>query len=289
MLRRPGFWRQQLSACAPALALACLAATPALAQDQTRPAARQPAGPPPDAVRARLAKVPLPALKSAADVPAFVDAASAAPVARREEIRAIVQRAQKNPDVAKGLIAAFETAQRTDFSRALVTLALIGEQRHPTGTEFLTKFVRQAPPRGSKPTNESGISPEAETLDRLQVKAANALPYARTAPALQATLDIVRSHPSKAVRVEAASSYLWNTGNTEAARSTLTKYLRKDELMVLDRPVRTEGMTGEQFNRQLAVYLDRHPEVRAPAPKLGRAPRRSVEETSPAPPSESKG
>jgi hypothetical protein len=270
---------------------ALLSSSVAFGQDGTTagPVGRQPSGPPPTELRAEAASAPLPALRSAGDVRAFIDAASAAPVSRREEVRATIQRTRNIVDVAKGLIAEFEIAQKTDFSRALVILSLIGEQRSPAGTSYLVKFIRRPLPSGSRPTTESGVSPEAEALERLQVKAANALPYASTAQALQATLEVVRSHPLKPVRIEAASSYLWNTGNSEEARRTLSRFLRKDELLVLDRPVRDQGTTAEQFNRQLALYLDRHPEVRAPAPTRGPgAPSTGVQEPAgPPPPSES--
>lgn len=265
-------------------AAALLAASAAIGQDAKGPVARQPAGPLPAQLHAELARAPLPALRSAADVRAFVTAAGAAPVARREEIRAIVRRARENDEVAKGLIAEFEVAQRGDFSRALVALSLLGEQSHPAATGYLARFLQRPLPRGGKPTTESGISPEAEALERLQVKAANALPYARTTEAAQATLNVVRTHPLKAVRIEAASSYLWNAPDKDAARKILSRYLRKDELPVLDRPVRDQGMTGEQFNRQLAIYLDRHPELRAPAPARLRVIRRPRPDEQPGPP-----
>ena len=124
-------------------------------------------------------------------------------------------------------------------------------------------------------------------MERLQVKAANALPYARTNEAFKATLEVVAKHPLKPVRVEAASSYLWNAGNSEEARRTLTRYLRKDELMLLDRPVREPGSSAKEFNRLLAVYLERHPELRAPAPQRGdrgRLTRQNVAEEPAGPP-----
>lgn len=223
-------------------------------------------------------------------MPAFVDAAAAAPVSRREEVRAIVQRAKDNTEIANSLITEFEAAQKTDFSRALVILSLIGEQRHPAGTAFLAAFIWRPLPRGGKPVGELGLSAEAEALERLQVKAANALPYARTREALQATLEVVGKHPLKPVRVEAASSYLWNMGNSEEARRTLSKYLRDDERMLLDRPVREDGMSAQQFNRQLALYLERHPELRAPAPERtgreGVTKSKVIEEPAAPPPSD---
>lgn len=235
------------------------------------PKSTQPGGPAPRELRSTR-KNALPPLARGDDVPAFIAAASAAPVSQREEIRAILGKQRENGEIANRLIAEFETARRSDFSRALVILSLIGEQGNPAATTFLARFIREPLPKGGVPNVELGLSAEAEALERLQVKAANSLPYPRTREALQATLEVVKSHPLKAVRAEAASSYLWNSGNSEKARRILAGYLRRDELMLLDRPVRDAQMNAQQFNALLSRYLERHPELRAPAPKLG-APR----------------
>jgi len=251
------------------------------------PVATEAGGPPPGDLRPARELAPLPALTRSADVPAFVDAASAAPVSRREEVRAAIAATHENGEIADRLIAEFEAAQKTDFSRALVILSLIGEQRNSAGTAFLSRFIWRPLPRGGAPVSELGLSPQAEALERLQVKAANALPYARTNEALQATLEVVSKHPLKPVRVEAASSYLWNTGNSDEARRTLSRFLRKDELMLLDRPVREPRTSAEEFNHQLAVYLERHPELRPPAPQRndrGSIPRPNVAEEPAGPP-----
>lgn len=254
------------------------------------PASTTPPGPAPEVLREQLARRPLPRLADASDVPAFVAAAGSAPVARREEIRAIVDGAHDNPAIAKSLIAEFENARTTDFSRALVLLSLIGEQRNPEGVAFLIEFVWRPLPKGGREIQELGMSAEAEAMERLQVQAANAIPYARTEKALQAALEIAAKHPLKAVRIEAASSYLWNQHNSEQARRALAAVLRKDELVVLDRPVHDAGMSAKEFNSQITRYLELHPELRPPAPERGSRgkPGPAVERTTlPPPPSES--
>jgi hypothetical protein len=254
------------------------------------PTASTPSSPAPDVLRAGLAHQPLPQLVDASDVQAFVVAAGAAPVARREEIRAIIDGAHDNTEITKSLIREFEAAQTTDFSRALVLLSLIGEQRNPAGVAFLVDFVWQPLPKGGPVIEELGMSAEAEAMERLQVKAANAIPYARTEKALQAALEIAAKHPLKTVRIEAASSYLWNQRNSDQARRALAAVLRKDDLVVLDRPVHDTGMSAREFNSQIANYLDRHPELQPPAPRrTGRGkPGPATERTTlPPPPSES--
>lgn len=228
------------------------------------------AGPSPAELAEQRQRRPLPPLAQALDVPAFIDAAGAAPVSRREEIRAQVQRVQADSAIAQRLIAEFERAEKTDHSRALVILSLLGELRNPAGTAFLIDYVWRPLPTGGRIIAELGVSAEHEAMERLQAKAANAIAYARTQEASKAALDLAGRHPSRAVRAEAASSYLWNQRGSEEARRLLSQALRRDERALLDRPVRDAGMSAEQFNRLLADYLERHPQLRPPVPQRSR-------------------
>lgn len=289
MQQRSGFKVLALTAGS-ALLGACVATGPVIRPPAgSAPATTTPAGPAPEVLRAAIAQQPLPRLAGGADVAAFVDAAGQAPVARREALRQLIGDARDNTDITKQLIAEFRAARQHDFSRALVVLALLGEQRNPAGTEFLDKFVWEPLPRGGPVLKELGLSAAAEAQERLQVKAANAIPYARTPLALRLTLEIAARHPLKAVRIEAASSYLWNQGNSDVARRTLAAALRRDEQAVLDRPIRDAGMSAQDFNRQLDGYLRRHPELQPPAPERSGPgkPEKSNDAATPSPPAES--
>lgn len=289
MQQHPGFRILALVAGSTLLG-ACVASGPVIKPPaDSGPATTTSAGPAPEVLRAAIAQQPLPRLVSGADVAAFVDAAGLAPVARREALRHVIGDAHDNTDIANQLIAEFEAARTRDFSRALVVLALLGEQRNPAGTAFLNKFVWEPLPQGGPVLTELGLSAAAEAQERLQVKAVNAIPYARTPQALRLTLEIAARHPLKAVRIEAASSYLWNQGNSAVARRTLAAALRRDEQAVLDRPVRDAGMRAQDFNRQLADYLRRHPELQPPAPERSGPgkPEKSNDEATPSPPAES--
>jgi hypothetical protein len=234
------------------------------------PVPRHPVGPSPAELAGRRQSEPLPPLAQAGDVAAFVSAAGAAPVSRREEIRARIQRVQADAAIAQGLIAEFRAAEKTDHSRALVILSLLGELRNPVGTAFLIDYVWKPLPTGGEIIAELGVSAEHEDMERLQVKAANAIAYARTEEASRTALELAGRHPSRAVRAEAASSYLWNQGGSDEARRLLSQYLRRDEQALLDRPVRDVGMSGEEFNRLLGLYLKRNPQLRPPAPQRTR-------------------
>ncbi|MEO7072489.1 MAG: hypothetical protein ABI300_05775 [Rhodanobacter sp.] len=285
-MQRSVFKMMGIAAALLALCACVKTRTAPATSDAGPPATTAPAGQAPRVLRAAAGTRPLPRLKNGDDVTAFVDAAGAVPVARREELRQVIGNARDDDKIAQRLIAQFEDARKHDFSRALVVLALLGEQRNPTGTAYLIKFVWQPLPKGGPVREELGLSAAAEAQERLQVKAANAIPYARTPKALQATLEIAGRHPLKAVRLEAASSYLWNQGNSEEARRKLSAVLRRDELPVLDRPVRDAGMSARDFNRELAIYLKRHPELQPPNPEKSRQqkPRQAVDPTASPPP-----
>ncbi len=211
----------------------------------------------------------MPSLSSAGDVAPFVAFAIEAPVSRREEVRAAIQAAQGNAAVANALIADFEQAAAADFSHALVTLSLLGEQRNPAGTQFLIAYVARPLPERGVPMQESGVSAQYEAAVRLQAHAALSIGYARTDQALEALLNVVSRHPSAAVRAEAAASILYNWSDNAQVRGQLAQRLRREDRALLDRPVRTDGMSGAEFNRRLALYLEAHPELRPPPPARG--------------------
>jgi hypothetical protein len=187
-------------------------------------------------------------------------------VSRREDIRERVHKAQDINAIAQGLIEAFQQTERVDHSRALVILALLGELRNPTGTEFLIEYVWREPPTGGPVMVETGVSLAHQNMVRLQVKAVNGLAYTKDPDVLKEVLEIVAKHPSMAVRTEAASSYLWNQGDAEGARKTLSEYVRDGESALIDRPVRGVEMSGKEFNYQLEQFLEGHPELQPPAP-----------------------
>ena len=245
---------------------ACEAAREEPREISEEPARQEAAGPSPKELVEESQNSAMPDFSGAQHVAQFVDWASAAPVTRREEIRDQIHEARNNNEIALGLIREFQNAEQVDHSRALVILALLGEQRNATGVEFLIEYVWKDLPREGPGMVESGTTLEFQNMERLQVKAVNGLAYTKDPKALREVLEVVSKHPSKAVRAEAASSYLWNHEDLESARETLSQYLRKDELALLDRPVRGPDMEGEEFNNLLAIFLENHPELQPPEP-----------------------
>jgi hypothetical protein len=231
------------------------------------PSAQQTPGPLPHELdKARQAEKML-AFSSKADARPFVSWASQAPVTRRSEIRKRLSEETRNDDIAEALIEDFKLSELSDHSRALVILSLLGELKNERGTKFLTTYVWEALPQNGTPMKESGVSIERYNKEILQSKAVAGLAYLRDPAVNQNILEVVAKHSSNAVRAEAVAAYLWNNKASENVKNSLRQYVRPEEKILIDRPIRTSDMSAAEFNRELSDYLEKHPELAPPAPK----------------------
>jgi len=199
-------------------------------------------------------------------VPAFIDWACRSGIGEREEGRKIIAEAHSNPAVAQELCRQITAHQRTDFSRTLIELSVLGETRNPEGEECLVRFLHQPFPKEGTVVN--GEIVEQTTLGGLQSKAVDGLAYAGTKSGDREVLWAAGSHPSRIVRAEAINAYLWNRKDSDEARATLEKVVRPDERIFLDRPRYQPAMSSEEFNEKLEAYAKEHtapkPSRRAP-------------------------
>ncbi|RYZ43675.1 MAG: hypothetical protein EOO71_02565 [Myxococcaceae bacterium] len=204
-------------------------------------------------------------------VKAFVTWAGQSVVEEQDDARKALRTAAKNPDLIQAFSAEILEAHKAgDSSRALVALGLLGEMRTYDGAKFLAEFVRM--PLPTKGTYIEGELQEEVQQARLQAKAIAGIAYLRDADFDREVLYQVGSHPSVIVRAEAISAFLWNRGDTLDARKALEPFVRREELLFLDRVRRVSGENAETFNRKLSAYLKAHPEVQAPKPEP-KAPR----------------
>ena len=123
------------------------------------PKANGPAGPAPSTILAGRVlhnPPPLTARGEAARgaVAAFIDWAGASLPEEHEDGRKALAAARENPDVVKAFTEEIAKAQKSDHSRALLALALLGEMRSPAAEEFLRQFVNQPFPAGGTRTQE---------------------------------------------------------------------------------------------------------------------------------------
>lgn len=253
---------------------------------ESKPQAKEPAGPSPSSILAGRKLHNPPTLNGAGDearraVANFIDWAGASLAEEQEDGRRMLAGARENKDVVNAFTEEIIKAQRTDHSRALLALSLLGEMRSPHSEEFLRQFVNQPLPQGERKVE--GEIVEQTALATLQAKAIDALAYLNTERANQEVLKQVKDHGSIIVRAEAISAYLWNQKDKAAARSTLLQYVRKGEERFLDQITREAGETAGSFNPKLEAYLKAHPEVAPPAPQYGNEARQATQDAGPNP------
>jgi hypothetical protein len=233
------------------------------------PETKTPAGPRPSTVVKQLAEQRPPELTGTGEVAqknalAFIEWAASSTQAQAELVRKAVAEARDNADIMEAFCKAAFEKQPQDHGGALVVLGLIGEARSRHGEECLARFMKL--PFPEKGTVVDGEIVEQTALATLQAKAIDGLAYLRTETADKIVFEAIAKHPSRIVRAEAIAAYLWNHDNSDRAKDALKPYVRKDELIFLDRVTRVEGEKKESFNRKLEAYLKAHPEMRPPAP-----------------------
>ncbi len=200
---------------------------------------------------------------------ALVDWAANASVEQDELVRRMAAEAGDNEDIVRALCEHALRARETDHSRALVTLALIGEMRSKYGIGCLEKVVSLDLP--VKGTVVEGEVLERTALEILQAKAIDGLAYFGDKQTDELVLRVISDHPSGIVRAEAIAAYIWNHKDNRDTRRQLQKHVRKGEEIHLDRVVRVGGEKAESFNPKLEAFLKAHPEVIPPAPEPRKA------------------
>jgi hypothetical protein len=230
-----------------------------------RPAAKEPSGSSPSQVLRGYKLHAPPPLSSAGDVPRFIDWAGASHRDEQEDGRKLLAAASANRAVAESFIKEIESSQRVDHSRALLVLALLGEMKSPVAEAYFREFAM-------RPLPERGTVIEGEIIEQtrqaeLEGKAADGLAFLDTESSNRALMEIIARHPSKIVRAEAINAYLWNHGDGEEAKKALSRFVQKDDAILLDRVRRLTGETAETFNPKLDAFLRTHPEAVPPPPE----------------------
>lgn len=198
----------------------------------------------------------------------FVDWAADSTLDQREEGRAAIQAAQGNNAMAEALTKIALDNMNKDHSRALIALSVLGEMRNPVGEKGLTQIVNMPLP-DAKPTGFEGEVPERTALATLEAKAIEGVAYMKSRTSFTEVLTQISRHPSKTVRSAAIKAFLYNYGDNPDTRGLLSQYVQENELILIDRPVRDIGESGESFNQKLEVFLKLHPEVQPPNPDKG--------------------
>ncbi len=240
---------------------------------QTGPGSKQPSGPSPSRVLETRTLHNAPQLGGTGDaarksVQAFIDWAGKSTGREHDDVTKALAAARSNKEVSTAFCEQAFAAQKSDHSRALLTLSLLGELRNEESELCLRRFVNLPLPKAIARTKEDS-NPQATALALLQAKAVEGLAYLHNKTGDEEVLRQVQKNPSLIVRAAAINAYLYNHGDSAEARKTLSGYVRKGEEIYLDRIRKEKGENKASFNRKLATYLRAHSEVKPPAPKHG--------------------
>jgi hypothetical protein len=197
--------------------------------------------------------------------------AGAASKSRANDIRSDLTLLGQVPGITSALCSEAQTAigsQDTDVSRTLVALAMVGEMRTREGEACLSGIMSLPFPTtgtciGSEydPNVCSRIA-EQDVLAMAQIKAVEGLAFLRNTSGDNAVLDAVAQHPSAAVRGRAIVAFLWNHGNSAAARQAVSARMGSAPTRLLDQFYKESTDTRAGFNAKVATYVSQHPEVR---------------------------
>jgi hypothetical protein len=203
----------------------------------------------------------------------------------RELVRAYLLRAAPADWSIELLYEKFQKARAANFDGALVVLSLLGELRNPKSIGIFQRIIWEQPAADER--LEDGGLTARDTQEMLQSKAVEGLAYIQSIESLGAALEVAAKHPGQAVRSAAADAFLFNAGDSDDARARLLKALAPDERYMADRARKSADVSVDEFNKRLALFYERHPELIAEPPGEPTAPAPDAPDKDPgaAPPS----
>lgn len=158
---------------------------------------------------------------------------------------------REQPQLVSAIAAHYDRLPKPDHTGRISTLAVLGELKRPDAMPFLQKTVWT--PMPARQPLEEGLT-ERDLEEMVIVKALQGVGYLRSPDSDKALLDVMQFHESRAVRIAAIDSYMWNHDDTSASAQFLYQTLPADLHKFVDRPRFHRGMDRNRFNEQLAAW-----------------------------------
>ncbi len=199
---------------------------------------------------------------NSSSVDAFVDQAFSASKNMDARIRQEVHHAKNDTLIITSLIQQFHESRRHDFNRSLIILSLLGEMGAPQTIEFYKEILAE---ETEAPTNLPGeYLSSRDLLEMLQAKAIQSLAYIKSDFADSLVLHEVQWHPAVAVRSAGIDAYLFNHGDSQAARERLQQVLDQAAWIYLDRVRRKKSVVNKSIDEDLENFYNKYPDQLAP-------------------------
>lgn len=200
-----------------------------------------------------------------ATVDEFLDWASGSDLSERETVRNEIAKASNDKEVLNKLIDEFEKVSSEDLGYSLVVLSIIGELKNPNALPFLEEVVNQELPPLEKEIH--GTLYKRDIVEMFASKAIEGVAYMNTPESDKVVLRTSAQHPSNSVREAAIDAFLFNKGDTEAAKEQLRGVLKNHDLKFLERARFIRGSDKDEFDLKLTTFYRMNPGETPQPPK----------------------
>jgi hypothetical protein len=176
---------------------------------------------------------------------------SSARVADAPDFAAAFITLREQPHIVASFVGYYERLPKANHDQRMTTLSFLGELQRPDAMPFLNKTIWTTLPKRQR--SKEGLSLR-DLEEMVLVKAVHGVGYLRTPDADKALIEVMRRHESRAVKIGAIDTYMWNHGDTSNAAQELFGILDRELHKFVERPRFYRGMDRQRFNEQLKAW-----------------------------------
>jgi hypothetical protein len=207
-----------------------------------------------------------------------------APAAQRDTVRKQIAAAAGDDRVVDDLTDRLMHFPVADHGRHLMILSTIGEMRRSRAINPLKQFIWYDKDMFTATGSASGTGIQTSYFyptRALQSRAVEMLAYIGGEEALAATREVAAKHPGREVRIAAMNAYLFNQGDSEAAKAELTQIVPENDRKYIGLARRTHDMNLQAFEAQVRAYYEKYPKEIPPTPAQVKQTERQGERVRP--------
>jgi hypothetical protein len=158
---------------------------------------------------------------------------------------------RQQPHIVASFVGYYERLPKANHGQRMTVLSFLGELQRRDAMPFLHQKVWTTLPRRER--GKEGLT-RRDFEEMVIVKAVHGIGYLRTAEADKALIEVMRRHESRAVKISAIDTYMWNHGDTSNAAQELFGILDRELHRFVERPRFYRGMDRQRFNEQLKAW-----------------------------------
>ena len=201
-------------------------------------------------------------------ISSFLAWAAHLPIGRRDLIRRRIAQVAGDDGLVQALCDELLVLDDVDPVRHFALLSTIGETRNALALPALGKLIWHARPSNGQPHRDCGCRDASTTdlLGGLQARAVEMVAYIGGEGAHAIVFDVLARHPARATRIAAIDAYLYNHGDSDAARERLRATVQPADAKFVGLPRFTRETDRRTFDAKVARFYRDHPHERPPVP-----------------------